>query len=316
MGRVIVVGSVNIDLVVAADRLPAAGETASGGTFARHHGGKGGNQAVAAARLGAAVSFVGAVGDDDFGADARAALERERVDTTYLATVSQPTGVALIVVADGDNLIAVAPGANQAVSVDQVRSAVRALAPAAGDIVLVSHEIPTAAAIEALRLAHATGARSVLNPAPADGLDRATLALADVITPNRNEVAALANADAKRAGRYREPLDGAAAARSLVESSPEGDGPRAALVSLGSSGAILVRPRSADVEIVAPRVKAVDSTGAGDALNGALAALLAGGTPLEDAARQAVVAASLSVTRAGARDGMPTAEELAARRTG
>jgi ribokinase len=307
---VIVVGSVNVDLVVVTDRLPAAGETVTGGMFARHQGGKGGNQAVAASRLGAAVWLVGATGDDAFGSEARAALEAERVDTTHLATAATPTGVALIVVARGDNLIAVAPGANRSVTAEAVHSALEALAPKAGDVILVSHEIPTAAATEALRLARSAGATVILNPAPADGLDRATLALADVITPNRAEVAALANADAKRAGRYRAPLDGVAAARSLIAPSPEGEGPRAILVSLGSAGAVLVRPGQRDVEIPAPRLQALDSTGAGDALNGALAAALADGKALEAAAREAVAAASLSVSRAGAREGMPTRAEL------
>jgi ribokinase len=316
MARVIVVGSVNIDLVVAADRLPAAGETVTGGAFARHHGGKGGNQAVAASRLGAAVSLIGAVGDDAFGADARAALEADGVDTTHLATATTPTGVALIVVARGDNIIAVAPGANQRVTAEAVHSALESLAVTAGDVVLVSHEIPTTAAAKALRSARSAGAAAILNPAPADGLDRAVLALADVITPNRAEVAALANADAKRAGRYRAPLDGVTAARSLVAASPEGEGPAAILVSLGAAGAVLVRAGHPDVEIAAPRLDAVDSTGAGDALNGALAAALADGKQLELAAREAVAAASLSVTRAGAREGMPAREELEAQLRG
>ena len=310
MARVIVVGSVNLDLVVVTDRLPAAGETVTGGTFARHHGGKGGNQAVAAARLGAAVSFVGATGDDPFGTEARAALEAERVDTTHLFTAAEPTGVALIVVARADNIIAVAPGANRSITADRVQTAIESLVPTGGDVVLVSHEIPTTAATEALRSARSAGAVTILNPAPADGLDRATLALADVITPNRAEVAALANSDAKRAGRYRAPLDGVAAARSLIAPSPEGGGPRAILVSLGSAGAVLVRAGTPDVEIPAPSVIAVDSTGAGDALNGALAVALASGKTLDVAAREAIVAASLSVARAGAREGMPTRAEL------
>jgi ribokinase len=311
-GRVIVIGSVNVDLVVVTDRLPGAGETVTGGTFARHHGGKGGNQAVAASRLGAATSFVGATGDDAFGAEARAALQAENVDTTHLGTAAMPTGVALIVVARGENIIAVASGANRSVTAEAVRSALESLAAKPGDVVLVSHEIPTAAATEALRFARSAGATTILNPAPADGLDRATLALADVITPNRAEVAALANADAKRAGRYRVPLDGIAAARSLIEASPEGQGPRAILVSLGAGGAVLVRPGKPDVEIAAPQLPAVDSTGAGDTLNGALGAALAGGKELEVAAREAVIAASLSVSRAGAREGMPTRTELEA----
>jgi ribokinase len=310
VGRVIVVGSVNVDLVVTTERLPGAGETVGGGTFARHNGGKGGNQAVAAARLGANVAFVGAVGDDELGRDARAALAAERVDTTQLATVSEPTGVALIVVAHGENIIAVAAGANAAVTPALVRSSLEALSPGSGDVVLVSHEIPTVAAARALQLARAAGATTVLNPAPADGLDRSILATATVLAPNRGELATLANTAAKRAGRYGGPLDGVAAARALLTPGPEGGSPGAILVSMGGAGAVLVRRDKPDMDIAAPKVSVVDSVGAGDTLNGALAAGLAAGSDLEVAAREAVVAASLSVTRAGAREGMPTREEL------
>ena len=144
-GRVIVVGSVNVDLVATVDHLPAPGETVTGGRFAQHHGGKGGNQAVAAARLGAATSFVGAVGADDYGTAARAALEAEGVDVTELRTLpDQATGVALILVdARGENCIAVAGGANAALEPGHVRESLERLRPAAGDVVLVGHEIPT-----------------------------------------------------------------------------------------------------------------------------------------------------------------------------
>jgi len=311
-GRVIVVGSVNVDLVITAERLPAAGETVSGGRFARHQGGKGGNQAVAAARLGARVAFVGAVGGDAFGDEARAALEAEGIEARELRTLpAEPTGVALIVVAaGGDNLIAVASGANAAVEVGAVRDALERLAPAAGDVVLVGHEIPTAAAREALTAAGKRGATTLFNPAPAEGLDRATLGLASLITPNLQELAVLVNADTRRTGGYRPAGDVLAAARSLIERSSEGDGPPAILVSLGAGGALLVRRDADPVEIAAPTTSAVDTVGAGDALNGALAAALASGRTLEDAAREAVVAASLSTVRAGAREGMPTRAEL------
>ena len=142
-GRVVVVGSVNVDLVVATARLPGPGETVTGGDVARHHGGKGGNQAVAAARLGASVAFVGAVGEDDFGLAARSALAAEGIDVTHLATASRPTGVALIVVdARAENLIAVAPGANASPTAASVAAALDALAVGPGDVVLASCEIP------------------------------------------------------------------------------------------------------------------------------------------------------------------------------
>jgi ribokinase len=313
-GRVLVVGSVNVDLVVRADRLPEPGETVLGGTFGRHHGGKGGNQAVAAARLGAEVGLVAALGADSFGSEALEALIGQGVDTTGVRRLDGPaTGVALILVdANGENLIAVAPGANAAVTEVQVRDALGALEPRPGDVVLVVHEIPTGPARAALRLARDRGATTVFNPAPASGLDREILALADVLTPNRGELAGLATGDARRSGRTTTGAeDPIRAARTLLDATSEGPGVgRAILVSLGAAGAVLVRRDRPAVDIASPPVIAIDATGAGDTLNGALAAGLAGGLDLETAARRAVVAASLSVTRAGAREGMPTRAEL------
>ena len=227
----------------------------------------------------------------------------------------QATGVALILVdANGENLIAVAPGANAAVTEAQVRDALGALEPAPGDVVLVVHEIPTGPARAALRLARERGATTVFNPAPASGLDRAILALADVLTPNRGELASLATGAARRSGRTTTGVeDPIRAARTLLDATSEGPGVgHAILVSLGAAGAVLVQRDGPTLDIASPPVIAVDATGAGDTLNGALAAGLAGGLDLETAARRAVVAASLSVTRAGAREGMPTEAELEA----
>ena len=315
-GRVLAVGSVNVDLVVQTDRLPLPGETVLGGTFRRYHGGKGGNQAVAAARLGVDVALVAALGDDDLGIEARAALAREAVSTDVLVTLwDSATGVALILVdARGENQIAVAPGANAELTSTHVRAALGRLDPKPADVMLVTHEIPTVAAREALRIGREAGALTVLNPAPADGIDRTMLALADVVTPNRGELARLSAVDARLSGRgARGAENPVRAAEILLETTSEGPGARTAfLVSLGSKGAVLVRRDGEPVDIKAPALTAVDATGAGDALNGALAASLASGVDLETAARRAVVAASLSVTRAGARDGMATADELAA----
>ncbi|HET9457273.1 MAG TPA: ribokinase [Candidatus Limnocylindrales bacterium] len=313
-GRVIVVGSVNIDLVATSERLPAPGETVTGAVFARHHGGKGGNQAVAAARLGAPTSFVGAVGDDEFGGEARAALEDEGIDLSGLATTPGPTGVALILVdGRGENLISVASGANAALTVELVRDALARLAPGAGDVVLVGHEIPTATARAALAAAAASGATTILNPAPAGGLDRSIFGLADVLTPNRGELAMLLAAEARRIGRAgvvdaRPEI----AAGTLLERNSEGEGVRwAVVVTLGPAGAVVVeRGRWADAS--ARRVGAVDTVGAGDAFNGALAAALAAGFELVPAAERAVAAAGLATTKAGAREGMPTTAELEA----
>ncbi|MCU0505843.1 MAG: ribokinase [Chloroflexi bacterium] len=345
--RVIVVGSVNVDLVVTVDRLPGAGETVTGGTFARHHGGKGGNQAVAAARLGAWVAFVGAVGDDGFGAEARAALEAEGVDHAGLATLpGSTTGVALILVdARAENEIAVASGANAAMTADAVRDALRRLGPGPGDVVLVGTEIPLPAAAAALAAGRAAGALTILNPAPATGIGASLLAAADVITPNRTEVRQLADAVAERSGRTRTPgADVERWARELLADGPEGPGVgRAVVVTLGDAGSLAVErvaaeadpasagpasagPASADAgvahdrgrdrievtDVAAHAVAAVDTTGAGDTFSGALAVALAEGRPLADAARWAGAAAALATTRGGAREGMPTRAELEA----
>jgi ribokinase len=283
-GRVIVVGSVNIDLVAAADHLPVPGETVIGATFAQHHGGKGGNQAVAAARLGATVVFVGAVGDDALGIEARSALEMAGIDTHELRIRPHTaTGVALIVVdAAGENIIVVASGANAGLTPDDVDLAMARLAPGPGDVVLVGHEIRTTAAAAALAAGHAGGAITILNPAPATGLDARTVDRADIVTPNEHEAAELQ------------------AAGILAQMT---------LVSLGRRGARLTTSDgSTDIPTIA--VEVVDTVGAGDTLNGALAAALAEGRPLLEAAQRAVVAASLAITRAGAREGMPTASEL------
>jgi len=287
-GRVIVVGSVNVDLFVTTDHLPVPGETVIGGTFAEHDGGKGGNQAVAAARLGAATWFVGAVGDDPYGRRALSALEGDGVDPSALTVLPDvATGVAFILVdAAGENLIAVASGANGALTPPVVRDALTRLGPRPGDVVLVCHEIPTATVAEALRAGRAGGATTILNPAPADGLDAATLALADIITPNAGEAARLA-----------------------AICGPLGELVPAVLTSHGPDGASLA---TAEGTTLVPGlvVEAVDTVGAGDTLNGALATGLAEGRTLEDAARRAVAAASLAVTRPGARGGMPTTAEL------
>ena len=314
-GRVIVVGSVNVDLVVSGERLPAPGETVTGGRFARHHGGKGGNQAVAAVRLGAETAFIGAVGDDAFGQEARAALAAEGISLDGLLTLAgEMTGVAVILVdATGENLISVAGGANLALTPAHVRDAMTRFLPRSGDVVLVGHEIPTTAAREALRLGSDAGATTILNPAPAGGLDRATFGLADLLTPNRGELMQLVGAEGRRIGRSSPAADRPEhGAGTLLDHNAEGPGVRSAvLVTLGPAGAMLLRAGGVALDLAAPRVTPIDTVGAGDTLNGALAAGLAAGTSIEDASRRAVVAASLATTRSGAREGMPTSAELA-----
>ena len=315
-GRVIVVGSVNVDLVVVAPRLPAPGETVTGGDVARHHGGKGGNQAVAAARLGADVSFVGAVGRDDFGAAAREALRAEGVATAHLGAAERPTGVALIIVDDAaENLIAVAPGANETVEPTAVEEALAALAVGPADVVLACREIPPPAVRAALAAARAAGATTILNPAPADGLDPRRRDPGRRADPQRARAGAPGILD--RAGDRGGSLGGRpglavavraeSVARHLLATGRPG---RSVVVTLGAAGALVVPDGGPAVTVPAVRVAPVDTTGAGDTFNGALAAGLAAGLPLADAARRAVAAAGLSTTRPGARGGMPSAAEV------
>jgi ribokinase len=313
LGRVIVVGSVNVDLVAHSEKLPAPGETLTGATFAESDGGKGANQAVAAARLGARAALVGAVGRDAFGMRARAALDREGIDLTGLRTVEGTTGVALILVdAHGENMISVASGANAALTPSDVAAAFDALAPAPGDVVLVGHEIPTMTARHALKLGREAGATTLFNPAPASGVDRSVFGLADILTANRIELGTIVAAEARRVGRAggpeTEPIE---AARTLLERSSDGDGvAQAVVVTLGAAGAAIVAPGAPPIDLPARAVGAIDAVGAGDTFAGALAASLAAGQDLAGAARRAVAAASISTLRNGARDGMPTVDEL------
>jgi ribokinase len=282
--RVVVVGSINVDLVVAVERLPAAGETVAGGRFAQHGGGKSANQAVAAARLGAAVTLVGAVGSDAMGDEAVEALEAEGVDVAGIARVDAPTGVALIVVdARGENQIAVASGANAVLELP-------ALELSGDGVVLLGHEVSAEVVETAARAANTAGWPVVLNPAPARDLPDAELA---VLTPNASEAAQLTGED--------EPE---AAARTLVEQTGA-----AVLITLGARGALLLEPGEEPQLLPATNVNVVDTTGAGDTVNGALAAELAAGRSLADAARFALKAAALSTTAPGARGGMPRRDD-------
>ena len=289
MPDVIVVGSVNADLVVRAARLPGPGETVTGGRFARHGGGKGANQAVAAARLGARTALVAAVGDDDFGAEALRGLAAEGVDVDGVARLADvATGVALIVVDErAENQIAVASGANAALDGAFVAAALERLE---GGVVLLSLEVGDAAL-----LAGARGARlAVLNPAPAREVPAALLHAGPLLTPNAGEARDLTGEEDPRA-----------AALALRERTGA-----PVVVTLGADGALLADGPGDPVRVPAPRVDAVDTTGAGDCLNGALAAELARGAALEAAVAFAVRAAALSTLRQGARDGMPTREAV------
>jgi ribokinase len=293
-GGVCVVGSINLDLVVAVERLPAPGETVVGGDHEALPGGKGANQAVAAARLGRQTALVGRVGDDDAGRRLVAALRAEGVDVSAVAVdPAAPTGIALIAVdARGENAIVVSPGANARVAADDVERARESLAGAS--VTLLQQEIPADAVSAAVRVSRGL---VVLNPAPARPVPRDLLERVDVLVPNRGELAALAGAA---------PPAGAGEAAALAASL---DGPRAIVVTLGAAGAVVVADGRSE-RVPAPDVEVVDTTGAGDAFCGALADALAGGAKVVEATRHAVRAASLSVRRRGAQAGMPTAAEL------
>lgn len=339
MGRVVVVGSVNIDFIVRVADLPGPGETVTGGTFHRLGGGKGANQAVAAARAGAAVTLIAAVGDDDLGRDALAELEADGVDvSSCLRVAGAHTGVALIVVdARGENQIAVAPGANGALDAAAVEGALAAgeaalaageaallgvdprpgeeplheLDDAAGegplqgvearptDVLLANFEVSDAAVVAALRWASARGMTPIVNPAPARPMNDELAALHPILTPNAREATKLSGEP--------DPERAAIALHQLTEAP--------VIVTLGGDGALVV-----DGPIETPNVtrypalpvQVVDATGAGDAFSGILAAELASGAELATGGRLAVVGAALSTRAIGARAGLPSKDQIEA----
>jgi ribokinase len=284
VGQVVVIGSINVDLVVEVERLPAPGETVAGRRFSEHQGGKGANQAVAAARAGARVRLIGAVGDDERGRAALEALEEEGVDVGAVRRVAAPTGVALVVVGPrGENQIAVAAGANEELTPEDV------VTSGSSGVVLATFESPMPAVLAAVAAARNQGATAIVDPAPAHALPQALLELGPILTPNEHELTvAIGNEDS---------------AAALDELAARNGGP--IIVTQGAAGALLAagdrRDRFDGFRI--PQV--VDTTGAGDAFNGALAAFLAEGRPLPSAVRLANAAAALSIGQRGAREGMP-----------
>jgi ribokinase len=301
MGRVIVVGSANMDLIARVDRLPAAGETVRGRDLTVRPGGKGANQAVAACRLGADVVLYAAVGGDAFGRQIRDALQREGIRVEHLREiVGATTGVAMIVVApDGENAIVVSTGANDALDPSSMGEFPARLRP--DDVVAVQLEVPVETCVAAATAAHDAGATVILNAAPepdvgAPGMAQ-LLRAATVLVVNESEATALASADA-RAG------DWVAVAGSLLAY-----GPDACVVTLGARGAAVhdgtngwTQPPFA--------VSVVDTTGAGDALCGALAAALADGASLSGAIRLGCAAGALAARQVGAQASLPTRDEL------
>lgn len=298
MPRVLIVGSANVDFTVALPRLPGPGETVSEGTLLVARGGKGANQAVAARRLGAEVRLIGCVGDDASGREVRQALSEEGIGVDGLGTTTAAaTGTALIVVdRAGRNQIAVAPGANRALAVADVER--RAGDFAWAEVVVASLEVPLAVVRRAMELARERRVTTILNPAPLpdEGLD--FLALTDYVTPNETEASRLTGlplASVKDAG----PV--AAAVRAL--------GARTVVLTLGENGALADGPEGR-IHVPALPVTPVDTTGAGDAFNGALAVALTERRPLAEALAFANAAAGLACTRRGAQPSLPRRDEV------
>jgi ribokinase len=304
VAKIVVVGSFNMDLVVRMPAIPRPGETLLGGVFATYPGGKGANQAVAAARLGSQVTMIGRVGADAFGEQLLAMARAEGIATRFVGVdASAATGVALIQVdAQGQNSIAVASGANFTLTAAEVAAAFAALEQI--DLLVMPLETPIETIVTAAELARQAGARVVLNPAPAQRLGSDLLHNVDVLIPNEHEAAFMTGID------IHAPQDARQAAASLLRS-----GPGSVIVTMGSQGALIAEhagPEIAFAQTAAFPVQAVDTTAAGDAFVGALAVALGEGRSLSTAARFASAAAAISVTRIGAQPSLPTRAEVEA----
>ncbi|MFM1654665.1 ribokinase [Brevibacillus sp. B_LB10_24] len=297
--QVVVIGSLNMDIVVEADRPPAMGETVSGNQVHFIPGGKGANQAVAAARLGAKTRMIGAVGDDAFGAQLLASLEQDGIGTQTVKTVAEvATGIASILLSQGDNSIIVVPGANYRCLPEDVDRHMEALEQA--DVILLQLEIPLETVVHAAKRAKALGKKVVLNPAPARELPDELYQHVDVIIPNETELALLSGIS----GEGDEQLTGAMK-RLLAK------GVQTVITTLGAQGAAYLVRGGQLGKAAGHKVEVVDTTGAGDSFNAGFAVALASGKSLAEAVSYAGRVAALAVTRLGAQRGMPTSDEVA-----
>ena len=302
MKNIVVIGSTNTDMVVKASHLPAGGETVLGGEFLMNAGGKGANQAVAAARYGNRVVFVAKTGNDLFGERVRSSLREDDIVTDYVSIDPlHPSGVALITIdARAENCIVVASGANMYLSTADVDAAREEIS--AADVVLMQLESPIETVTYAARMAAEAGVKVVLNPAPAPDkpLPEELMRSLYLITPNRSEASRLSGIEVKDLASARE------AAKAILDR-----GPQSVIITLGGDGS-LVYDGQEFTFIEATKVEAVDTTAAGDTFNGVLATMVAEGRNLIDAAREASLAAAISVTRMGAQPAAPTRSEVAA----
>jgi len=298
VNRITVIGSSNTDMVIKTSKLPQPGETILGGIFFMNPGGKGANQAVAAARLGGKVSFIAKTGDDVFGKQARQIFESENINTDYLVMdPGHPSGVALITVdAKGENCIVVAPGSNSYLSQGDIDLAREEILRS--DIVLMQLEIPLETVVYAANIAYEAGKKVILNPAPAAQISDELISRLYLITPNETEAGLIS-------GIPVTDIESAKlAARNLFDR-----GVKVVIITLGSKGAFLFTGEKAKL-IPSPKVEAVDTTAAGDVFNGAIAVAISEGFELEKAVQFACDAAAISVTRMGAQSSAPYRKEI------
>jgi ribokinase len=299
MGRVFVAGSINMDVVATAERHPRVGETIAGTAVLYFPGGKGANQAVSAAKLGAPTTLISRLGKDAFGAELRAFLAAQSIDLGFVNDTEAHTGTAIITVANADNTIVVIPGANAMVSADDVAAPVLSR----GDVAVSQFEIPLPTITAFFARARAAGVITILNPAPAKQFGPELLDLVDILILNETELGFLTGTELRDSD---EPARFVDAARRLPDN-PN----RMVCVTLGKRG-VLALIEDQPLLVPGRAVKAVDTTGAGDCFVGALAAQLAQGKPIRDALDYANAAASICVQRMGAGPSMPTAAEVEA----
>jgi ribokinase len=298
MARIIVIGSSNTDMVIKTEKLPAPGETILGGTFLMNPGGKGANQAVAAARLGGNVTFVTKTGNDMFGSEAVHLFEKEGIEAKYISKDDKnPSGVALITVDEhGENSIVVAPGSNGTLSAKDIKDEI--FDTDKSDLFLMQLEIPVATVEYVAKKASGNGNRAILNPAPAQYLSDDLLGCIYLITPNETEAEIITGI------KVHDVASAEMAAKKLCEK-----GVKNVIITLGPSGAYLLSGAQSKIIPSVP-VKAVDTTAAGDVFNGAIAVAISEGMELSDAVAFANKAAAISVTRMGAQASAPYREEI------